>query len=298
VECVVTVETAATLEERYRAVLHRYLARGEELALLDAYELGRNALNDGLGVLQMAAIHTRAIATTLTGPAAHTPEVQLAAETFFVEALSPFEMAHRAYRDSNTMLRRLNDVLEGQAKRIAYALHNEAGQLLASVHFALAAGNMDAVRELLVEMETRLRSLSHELRPPVLDDLGLAAALDLLADTVSKRWGVPVAVQVKTETRLPASIENTLYRIVQEALINVGKHADATSAKVFLRQRDQMIACSIRDDGVGFDMSDTHRPGLGLTEIRERVAALGGAVRLQRNGDRETELRIVIPLEA
>src|SRR5207253_10078271 len=97
---------------------------------------------------------------------------------FFMETLSPYEITFRAFREANTVLRLLNDMLEGQAKRIAYALHDEAAQLLASVHLALAdvAGELPAekakpltlVKDLLNQIEERLRNLSHELRPPVL----------------------------------------------------------------------------------------------------------------------------------
>jgi signal transduction histidine kinase len=219
-------------------------------------------------------------------------------------------MTHRAFRDANTMLRRLNDMLEGQAKRIAYALHSEAGQLLASVHLAIAdagrdlppanAAHLGKVRTLLIEIEERLRNLSHELRPPVLEDLGLAAALELLADSVAKRFGLPVSVSVSLKGDLPAPIENTVYRITQEALTNTAKHAEASRAEVEVRQIDRKIVFSVRDDGIGFDSTGAfrkRRPGLGLTEIRERVAALGGVVRLGLNDERGTDLTIEIPMD-
>jgi len=300
------------VDQRYQAALFEYLAGAEEAALLGGYELGRRALGDGLGVLDMATIHSRAVAAVLRSPLLESEKGRLlgAQTTFFVEALSPFEMAHRAFQDANTMLRGLNDMLEGQAKRIAHALHNEAGQLLASVHFALdEAGrelppekvtHLGKVRELLIEMEERLRNLSHELRPAVLEDLGLCSALELLADGVSKRWGLPVSVSASLDGDVPASIENTVYRITQEALTNAAKHAGASHAEVDLRQIGHKIVCSVRDDGVGFDGTAAfrkRRPGLGLTEIRERVAALGGVVRLGLNSDQGTDLTIEIPLE-
>src|SRR5439155_2383616 len=111
--------------------------------------------------------------------------------------------------EANAVLRRLNDVLEGQAKRIASMLHDDTGQLLASVHFALAhvagevppesAQEIQAARALLVEIEQRLRSLAHELRPPILDDLGLVPALKFLADSAWKRWGLPVTVHASID---------------------------------------------------------------------------------------------------
>src|SRR5439155_18135721 len=170
--------------------LEQYLSEPEELALTRAYELGRKALAEGLGVLELATVHSRALAAVLERPLADTEKVLLldALEKFFVEVLSPFEMAHRGFRDANVVLHRLNDVLEGQAKRIASALHDEASQLLASVHLALAdvasrlpperAEELQTARGLLDQIEQRLRNLAHELRPPILEDLGLVPALE------------------------------------------------------------------------------------------------------------------------
>jgi len=281
--------------------------------LLDAYELGRKCLADGMGVLDLAALHSRALTFVLSGPQTQRDRERcLEAQTaFFTEVLSPFEMGHRAFRDANAMLRRLNGMLEGQAKRIAYSLHSEAGQLLASVHLALAeAGrglpqdnlaHLTKVRALLVEIEDRLRNLSHQLRPPVLEDLGLAEALELLAEGISKRWGLLVSVSVSLKGDLPAPIENTVYQITQEALANTARHAEASRVHVEVRQVERRIVCAVQDDGVGFDNTAgfrKRRPGLGLTEIKERVALLGGSLRLARmNDDRGTELRFEIPLE-
>ena len=303
---------AVSFSERYQSALQDYLISSDEDALLGGYDLGRSALSEGIGLLELATIHSSAVAAVLNRPLDEKAKARLwdAQNEFLMEALSPFEMGHRAFRDANTVLKRINDMLEGQAKRIAYALHSEAGQLLASLHLELAEAGRDLpakktkhltnIRETLLEIENRLRNLSHELRPPVLDDVGLSAALALLAEGVSSRWGLPVIVTVGLKGDLPAAIENTVYRIAQEALTNVAKHADASRAEVRVRQIDRKVVCSVRDDGVGFD--DTagfrkQRPGIGMAEIRERVAALGGVVRLGLNGDRGTNLTIEIPLD-
>src|SRR5437870_2324893 len=308
-----TLAAVATVGERYQNALMKYLSAPEEVALLGGYDLGRRALTDGLGVLEMIEIHSSAVAAALNRPLkAEQRQRLLNAQTeFFIEVLSPFEMGHRAFRDANTTLRRMNDMLEGQAKRIASALHSEAGQLLASLHFELAEAARDLpeektahftnIRETLHEIESRLRNLSHEIRPPVLDDLGLAAALALLAAAVTSRWALPVIVTVDLAGDLPGVVETTVYRIVQEALTNSAKHADATGAEVRVRQVERKIICSIADDGVGFDDTDGFRkrsPGIGVTEMRERIKALGGSMSLRRNGDRGTDLRFEIPLDA
>jgi signal transduction histidine kinase len=205
----------------------------------------------------------------------------------------------------------LNDVLEAQAKRIAAQLHDESAQLLATVHFALAevasqlpadrASAIHDARGLLDQIEQRLRTLAHELRPPILDDLGLVPALEFLADTVSKRWGLAVAVHVTLHHDLPATVEAMLYRIAREALTNVAKHANATHAQVVVTQGKHCVVCSIRDDGVGMDpnaLAPGNGRGLGLLEIQERVAALGGILCLGANTPRGTDLTVEIPLES
>jgi signal transduction histidine kinase len=301
------------LADDYAVALQHYLSEPEEAGLARAHELGRNTLTDGLGVLDMATVHSHALAAALKRPLPDAERAQVleALEKFFIEALSPFEMAHRGFWDANVVLHRLNDVLEGQAKRIASQLHDEAAQLLASVHFALAdvashlptdrANEIQAVRGLLDQIEQRLRNLAHELRPPILDDLGLVPALEFLADGVSKRWGLSVTVQASIDRTYPATVETTLYRITQEALTNVAKHAKATHAEVCVQQAAHQVACSIRDDGIGFDATalapEKGSGGLGLVEIQERVAALGGVFRMGSNTPRGTDLTVEIPLE-
>jgi signal transduction histidine kinase len=307
-------ERADTLVRDYTVALQAYLADPEEAGLERAYELGRRALADGLGVLEMATVHSRALPETLATAAEESDRLKRleAVERFFVEASSPFEMAFLSFREANVVLHRLNDVLEGQARRIAHALHDEAAQLLASVHLALAdvalhypdtTKSVSDVRGLLEGIEDRLRNLSHELRPPILEDLGLVPALEFLADSVSKRWGLAVKVNASIDGHVPATVETTMYRIIHEALINVVRHARATQADVVLRKEALRMICSVRDNGIGLDASVAEkgktkgRQGLGLVEIQERTAALGGVLRLVPNSERGTDLTVEIPLE-
>jgi signal transduction histidine kinase len=301
----------AEFAHQYAAALGHYLAEPDEAALVHAHELGRQALTEGFGVLDIATFHSRAAGAALI--AAGTPpdaRVVDALQTFFVEALAPFEMAHRGFWEANGVLRRLNDVLEGQVRRIAAALHDDAVQLLASVHLALAdvastlpderARDIAEARRMLDQIEVRLRNLAHELRPPILEDLGLVPALEFLADGFSRRWGIPVTVHTSIPGDLPPIVETTIYRVVQEALTNVARHARATEAHVSVWQAALQIACSVRDDGVGFDASALEpgaKRGIGLFEIQERVAALGGVLRVGSNVPRGTDLTVEIPLE-
>jgi signal transduction histidine kinase len=297
------------LAARYALALHEYLAGRDQAALSRGGELGRKALAEGLGVLEVVTAHSRALVRLLPHFAVEErARVFDDGERFLVEALSPLTLARERFCGASVTLHRL---LEGQVRRIAFALHDEAAQLLASVHFALAtvakrlpaehAQEIRAARAMLDEVEARLRRLAHELRPPLLEDLGLVPALQFLADAVSKRKGLPVVVEASVQGDLPPIVETTLYRIVQEALTNITKHANATRAWVCVRLRPDKIACSVRDNGVGFDanaLGAGKRPrGLGLLEIQERVAALGGIVRLCANTPHGTHLTIKIPLD-
>src|SRR5207249_12315214 len=139
-------------------------------------------------------------------------------------------------------LRQLTEALEEKVKRIAHALHDEAGQLLASVHIGLAdlardlpapaARRLEDVRGLLDKIEEQLRHLSHELRPTILDDLGLGPALEFLAEAVSKRTGLSIAAEAPPGKRFPAPTEPAPYRTVQEALTNVTNHAQPPKANI------------------------------------------------------------------
>src|SRR5207253_3835370 len=301
------------LLRQYIQALEDHLAGGGETALQEAYELGRRALAEGLGVLDLASVHYEALMTMLLQRSA-TEDFTLtvkAAANFFAESLSPFEMTHRGYREANIALRHLNEMLEEEAKRIAHALHDEAGQLLASVHLALeevahelpppAGDRLQKIRGLLDQIEMQLRRLSHELRPTILDDLGLFPALEFLATGISARTRIPISVEGSSEKRLPHVIETALYRIVQEALTNVTKHAQATRVTVCLQREDQMVRCSIRDNGIGFDSAVVLAPrierGRGFVGIQERLNSLGGKLQIVSFPGRGTELLITIPLE-
>ena len=301
------------LEEQYSNALRDYLLVGGEEGLQQAYEVGRLALGQGLGVLEIAGIYHKALAAALSqcsSPGEHARMLQTG-QNFFNESLSVFEMAHRGFKEANFVLRGLNQKLEDEAKRIAHALHDEAGQLLASVHIALEdvasglsvedRGSLQRVRGLLDQIETQLRRISHELRPTILDDLGLVPALEFLAEGVSTRSKVKIVVDSSIHGRLPALIETTLYRVVQEALNNVTKHAQATCASIHLQQEADTLRCSIHDNGVGFDpvvVLNGQRVGLGLIGMRERMEAVTGTIGITSHPGQGTILSLTIPLES
>ena len=194
---------------------------------------------------------------------------------------------------------------EAEARRIAHELHDEAGQVLAGLHIALdrlegEPWSPEMVQQLHAELdrvETQLRRVSRELRPTMLDDLGLAAALEWLAQGVTERAGVTVTVDA-LDRRLPPEVETALYRIVQEALSNAVRHGRARRIHVQIREDGRRVRTVIRDDGRGFDVAAVWarrgERGLGLIGIQERAEALGGSVEVRSAPDAGTELSVTI----
>jgi PAS domain S-box-containing protein len=214
-------------------------------------------------------------------------------------------------RNAEFVLRHLNRHLEDKAKRIAHALHDEAGQLLASVYLRVAEisgelppigrRRMEELRTLLDQVDDQLRRLAYELRPTILDDLGLVPACQFLAEGVSRRARVRVMVKGSTGGRLAPDVETALYRVAQEALANAGKHARARKATVEFERSGRLLRGSIRDDGVGFDVAGVlGRPGnqgFGLMGMRERVVALGGRFAVKSKPGEGTAIEFEVPLE-
>jgi two-component system, NarL family, sensor histidine kinase UhpB len=426
------------MAEEHEALLRDYLGGSGEAALKRAYDLGRRALCEGLGVLDLARLHHEALLRVSPSSLTRAAWVRTVkrAERLFVESLTPFEMTHRGFQETcaalrlseeryrelfenandivfttdlegnftsinragerlsgygraevlsmnfsavvspeyveaarrvreaklsgedestryeleivmkdgrrvpleaNTRLithegrpvgvqgiarditerkqaeqalRRANEQLEEAIRRIAHALHDEAGQLLTMVYLALEeiAGQLPPEQRVRLERISvpldqatdQLRRLAHELRPVILDDLGLVPAFEFLAQGVSKRTGLVIAVEGSLEERLAPVMETALYRILQEALTNVSRHARARHVTVRLRQEAQRITCSIQDDGIGFELSavgnQRSRPCLGLIGIRERIAALGGRLSITTGPGQGTTLTMEIPL--
>lgn len=299
-------------EREYARALGKYLLNGGESPLEESYELGRQALNAGDGVLAMAHLYHNALAAILRKQR-EDDESAAAIERagqFFAESMAPFEMTHRAIGDANTALRKLNETLEEEVQRIALALHDDAGQLMVAVHLSLdeamrdlphdVQARMSGVKALLGLVEERIRDLSHELRPAMLDHLGLVAAVEFLAANFGQRTGLRITVESSLSGRLPPKYAIVFYRMIQEALTNVRRHAHATRVRIQIGSRGNTIRCQVADDGIGFDPAGTAnsgQPGLGLLGIRERLNALGGKLRIQSAEGRGTKLEITAPLQ-
>jgi two-component system, NarL family, sensor histidine kinase DevS len=212
------------------------------------------------------------------------------AETFAERAAVAVDLSERVGRDA---LRRVVEAQELERKRLARELHDETGQALTSILLGLkpleqsAASDADraalsSLRELVVSTLQDVRRLAVELRPSALDDFGLATAVERLAETFREQTGVQVDLEARLgDGRLPSEVETALYRIVQEALTNVVKHAGATRVSILLTHRDTSVAAVIEDDGGGFDPTAVGDDVLGLAGMRERVGLVGGRLRIE-----------------
>ena len=305
--------TTSDLESLYGEALEHYLAGGGEYALRAAYEVGRLALEKNVGLLDLAALHHLTLIRILAGSHGQ-DEIRVrftAASQFFTECLSPYEMSQRGYRDAVAALHLVNETLENEVKRIAHTVHDEAGQLLVVVHLALAEiakdltpalqARIKGVTELLHQVEGHLRELSHELRPMMLDDLGLVPAVRFLADLVSRRSNLVIQVNAELAGRLLPSVEIALYRIIQEALNNAIKHSQAKNVWIQLDEDAGKTLCSILDNGIGFQgqasLSEKGKKGLGLIGIQERLSAIGGTLQITSEPGSGTKLLIAVPKE-
>lgn len=292
--------------EQYFKIFQAHVKEHSDASLSNGYEFARQAMVDDRSILEMAEVHHEALRRVLARGDGTAEEILSHALVLFEACLSPFEMSHRGSQEGTRALRRLNDVMEGEIKRIAHALHDNAGQLLTSVNIAIAdlegdlppefKPRIEAIVKILRQTGEELRDLSHALHPTVLDNLGLVPALETLADRIMKLTDLDVNVSSDLRTRLPSAVEAALYRIVQEALNNTFKHAHAKSVNIDLRQKRLAVTCSVHDDGTGFVKPEPGAPGLGLIAMRERLSALGGSLSLESQPRRGTTVTAHIPL--
>ena len=205
---------------------------------------------------------------------------------------------------------------EEERRSIARELHDEVGQVLTAIKVELAVaeraieadgGQTAALKSARAVTDGALQSvrdLSHLLHPAMLDDLGLGEAVAWYARGFAKRHGIRVElVHDRMSERLTPEAEASTYRIVQEALTNVAKHARTHSCRVLLQRLSHTVVLTVEDDGVGFDPDavrsrEYHERGLGLIGIRERTAQLNGTLRLESAPGKGTRLTIEFPVRA
>jgi signal transduction histidine kinase len=226
------------------------------------------------------------------------------AEWFGQRAAVAVDLSRRIQRDA---LQRVVSAQELERKRLARELHDETGQALTSMLLGLrtleAAESLDdahaastALRETVVQTLQDVRRLAVELRPSVLDDFGLVPALERLAEAFGEQTGLTVHLEARFDARLPGEVETALYRIVQEALTNIVKHARARQVSILLTRKDSAVAVVIEDDGRGFTPGDVDDAGLGLLGMRERLTLLDGTLTIESAAGTGTTLVAEVPL--
>jgi signal transduction histidine kinase len=365
------------LSRRYVLTLRQYLAHRHEAVLEQAYELGRLAIAGGLGVLDMARIHQQALGAALRNALDRkTQERALsAAETFFLESLSPFEVTHRGFGETNLRLQQLiatlekrnldlarinrelaieiherkrtekalreseehlrelftearrmeenlrnlsNQVLhvqEEERKHISRELHDEVGQALTAISVNLAMlktnGTCDPhwirqrvadTQHLLQETMTTVHNFARELRPTMLDELGLLPALRSCLKSFAERTGLRVRFSANPLTEKLSSKQKTvLFRITQESLTNVAKHAQASRVEITIRKVGAGISMEVADNGKSFRLDSQNLPGarkrLGLLGMQERVRLVNGSFSVKAQPGKGTTVRVLIPFK-
>ena len=227
------------------------------------------------------------------------------AEAFASRAAVAVELSQRVARDA---VRRVVEAQELERRRLARELHDETGQALTSILLGLkpleealadhpAHADVAELREHVVNALQDVRRLAVELRPAVLDDFGLEPALERLTDAFAEQTGLRVDFHSALgETRLPGEVETTLYRIVQESLTNIVKHANADSVSVSLSRREAGVAAVIEDDGAGFDQRSVREDGVGLLGMRERLALLDGRLEIESRPGAGTTIVAEVPV--
>jgi signal transduction histidine kinase len=363
------------LNKKYQKILHAYLVREGEEQLQKAYDLGRHALSRGCGVLDMVRLHHETLIQLIAF--AETPAVAVAravaGETFLLEALSPFEVAHRGFRKAWKRLRQLNETLERrnqalaainkklkgeilerrkaekalrkskehyeqlfeqahlmeenlrqlsnklisvqeeERKNISRELHDEIGQALTAVTVSIAmlkkhdsrdpafAKKVTVAQELLEQSMETAHRFARELRPPMLDYLGLHAVLHSYGKSFSERTGIKTVLRSGVRLdRLDSQQGLVLYRVAQESLTNVFKHAQATLVQIRFRRIPRGICMEIKDNGRAFrtqGQPNGHVPQrLGLLGMQERVRLINGEFAVESRPGQGTTVRVQIPL--
>ena len=227
------------------------------------------------------------------------------AETFAARAAVAVDLSERIERDS---LRRVVEAQESERRRLARELHDETGQALTSILLGLKAleetlpdadsrAATGRLRELVVSTLQDVRRLAVELRPSALDDFGLVAALERLAASFAEQSGIAVDFEAAlADERLPEEVETDLYRIVQESLTNVVKHAGARRVSILLARKNGAVKAVVEDDGRGFDTGAPPADGFGLVGMRERLALLGGRLQVESGAEKGTTVAAEVPL--
>lgn len=227
------------------------------------------------------------------------------------ERTADLDVVNRNLRDLSARLLQMQDE---ERRRIARELHDSVGQMLAALSMNLTGVRTDIDRlartaaalndseSLVQEMVTEVRTISHLLHPPLLDEAGLSSALRWYVDGFAQRSGINVDLDMPKEfQRLPAEMETAIFRVVQECLTNIHRHSGSPVARIRLRERDDEVIVEIEDKGRGIpqhkleEMSAAGTPGVGVRGMQERLRQLGGRLEIQ-SGAGGTTIKVRLPI--
>jgi signal transduction histidine kinase len=229
------------------------------------------------------------------------------AEAFATRAALAVHLSERVARET---VDAILEAQEAERSRLARELHDETGSALTALLLGLAAIDAAATLPEAHQASTALREtarstlenvgrMAFALRPSALDEFGLVPALQDLSGALEEQGGpkVELELDLPAGARLPAKLETAVFRITQEALTNVVKHADANTVHITLARRERSVVLAIEDDGGGFSLVQEHDGGLGLVGMRERVATVNGALDIESERGAGTRLTVEIPLD-
>jgi len=214
-------------------------------------------------------------------------------------------------RELRELSARVLEAREDEKARIARELHDELGQLLTALKMDLSwlrervrdaemEPKLDEMGRLLDQTVSSTRRISADLRPMMLDDLGLADAASWLVDDFGKRYGIASRIEIDADgglEHLSKNVSTTIYRAIQESLTNIARHSGARNAWVLLAAQDGSLEVEVEDDGRGMAPEDLAKAGsLGLKGMRERIAYIGGSFEVARAPRGGTRLRIRVPM--
>lgn len=329
------------LARRYATVLRKYAAEQRETVLEEAYELGRAAVAAEAGILDLARIHVEAREKLLQPASGAKNHARISKLTgvVFLQALSPFEAMHRGFRELNGELQQRNRELEAEAavrkrleeslrrlsrrilrvqeeqrRRLSRELHDEVGQSLTAISVTLAAlrhgseakradfaRTIGRVQRLLEETMEAVHRFALELRPALLDELGLLPALRSHIKRFSQRTGLRIRLVADAAAeQLDNDQKTAVFRIAQESLTNVARHAHASRVRISIRRSGGNICMEVFDNGKSFREAPPgaarQRERLGLLGMQERARLANGLLTIKPEPGKGTTVWVTIPL--
>ncbi|WP_424452159.1 PAS domain-containing sensor histidine kinase [Paenibacillus pinisoli] len=220
----------------------------------------------------------------------------------FLAIRSEVTALKEAQRELKHLMEKLLLIQEEERKRISRELHDGVGQSLFSLLISLdriiggqgGQADLEKLRGDVSALMADVRGLAWELRPSVLDDLGVKPAIRTFTENYTQHFGIKVELDIRLASRLGTLKETVIYRVIQEALTNVAKYADVESAEVRVEEREDDVEVVIRDEGAGFVRSASES-GVGLFGMEERAGSVNGRLSIQSEPGMGTTVRLIIP---